>query len=401
MSDFKQSLLERKIALSVQQKPKGKNKKNILAHLSIAVAFACVLFLIFHFSIDKNSQIADNSQQKEICNLTTGSLISQLPSGSIISEQMDINLTEYDDSSINDYIILFYDIFTSLISKLHKEDNLEFWESVEMYAEKKYPDAFDKYAEMKDYFVKIEYYYTRTKETTKPLLKIEDTNYNRILLEFACILYVARLEFNNKTKTSGNNIDRFKAMNTVNSRVIYQQLHLYVVLLSVTKTIDVYLSFISEALKLKLRMKSFIKLTKILYLQFQMIQKDFFKPYNFKTNIKYKGDFPRIENLMVDFEHYEKFLELNLFVIFMHIFEVDSELTAIKIHPYFGKLFVKHDKDDTKEIVEHREKLILNACKETYHLSVFTGDENGPISQKTKSFRDCFNCLFENTCEEI
>eukprot|EP00477_Mikrocytos_mackini_P003321 GAHX01004183.1.p1 GENE.GAHX01004183.1~~GAHX01004183.1.p1 ORF type:complete len:396 (-),score=72.50 GAHX01004183.1:37-1224(-) len=390
MGEFKRSLKEHKINTSYKKSQRHHYKTSIAFTTVIVSSSVLLLCLIIHFSktpalskaaieTTKQTTIEPNEESTSQEDSTTQSTSLEQP--------RYLNIGEGNVEELY-YMNVFVDIYKFMYSKLQivdHEDTQPFLDSLSDYTKTAPAPTFKASSRIEglldefcSYFAEVSY------PQNTPGSQI---TYNMALVMYSKMVFISYKEFN---EMYVENIMELETRGISSSNILkfaFQHLQLQYIIIIVIKCIEAFehrlIIFIREALK----QKAFTELNTKLYSLIIKVKDKLFIEFGKEIEFKFKGENVIASNILRTIHGYWDFLVLNLYVIFVQVFEINERYEVVGIKKYYGKNLIKDlDNIDVKNKVIEKCRNVFLLVMDINNLDTFYKDSIRTLGLCKKTF---------------
>eukprot|EP00477_Mikrocytos_mackini_P001579 GAHX01001699.1.p1 GENE.GAHX01001699.1~~GAHX01001699.1.p1 ORF type:complete len:389 (-),score=50.44 GAHX01001699.1:113-1279(-) len=387
MSIFKSSLRDHKISVENEHRQRLQDIKYWALSFSICITVMIGLILILYFSKDPITSSVTLSELNSSESTQSHSLERK-------SSQPPLILIREQSTGTLSYIDQFRDIYVFLFHKLHNNKDHEFTSAVLEYAERFSRETLKTYTKMNKYKEIINPYLNVKSTNPHVAFDITITDYNKVFYEYAKMINLAYQSLEQSELYFLIAIEDSNTLNMIDYRMIYQELPLKLILKTITQINRAFRNIIEESVKARLKIGGLYEFCVHFNTYIQNNKENMFVINENKTGLKYKEQIVDFEFLLRSFEEYRRLLVLNLYIIFMHVFEMNENYEIINSTKYFLDEFVE-DKENFKD------DILLSVCEDVFLYAINATNMKEFYDYEKGKYEQCRACLLGGKCSGL
>eukprot|EP00477_Mikrocytos_mackini_P002725 GAHX01003146.1.p1 GENE.GAHX01003146.1~~GAHX01003146.1.p1 ORF type:complete len:395 (-),score=76.53 GAHX01003146.1:31-1215(-) len=371
-------------------KRKRNTKYIIFSFIFFIALIISIPFILYLTVLRHNPSLSTNQIQSE--NNTTNLISTTSQQGRGADTNTSILLNKFKEQHI-------YLLSKTALAQLNEntEDTIkeeEFLEAVIDYSQKISPVSYTTYNNMTNLESKIDEHLSAY--IYNPNLSDIDKReaYNKVLYVYTNILKTALGEF--ITRKQHKTHPELSILDLIGYRLIYQQLHLRFLLKTVIKISSLLKNTIVEHLNVRLNSNPLKELLEHFCVFFEKNKESIFEERERLTGIRLKGKNVTVNYLLSSVQNYHRFLILNLYIVFMHIFEINAQFEVIGINEYFNEFILgTQQKELNENDIVAVNKMVIK-CRKILIQVMETEKKNEFIDLEKNIYEECVTYLFDN-----
>eukprot|EP00477_Mikrocytos_mackini_P002467 GAHX01002766.1.p1 GENE.GAHX01002766.1~~GAHX01002766.1.p1 ORF type:complete len:404 (-),score=73.40 GAHX01002766.1:69-1280(-) len=395
MGEFKKSFRDYKHRIQTTQKSKPNQNRRLITSSIVVISFIAIFVAILYFTAPQNAPPKVTTIKEQIKVNKEAKTKSRQE---IHTEgKKDILIQE---NSVEDITFLrtFKRIYTVLLDKLipvAEEDRESFEDNLMKYAKRLSYDVFLSYSgiyKMSNELQEDLYNYEKNQTKGEEDSIADSVIYSNILFKYTEIIFATYDEFNSGILPDLVDLEIDKGMKTDDFKLVYQQLHIRHILLSVIHIVDGFKEEIVNFIGYLMDFSSSTTLFASLYFLMEENKVDLLKEFGKDIGFIFKGAKVKVPNLLSKFKEYYKFLVVNVYVIFMHLFRINGDFEVVQINEKFTSSFFKRNGNGGDSKIKNG---IIEKCKNIFLLVMNVGNIDNFYDVNKKKFEECKGVIWK------